>query len=77
METLLVHIDNKSQLEKVKIFLKEMKLKFENVKENELPISKNIPNAETAKAIEEARKEKPFLKSYSNVKDLIESLENE
>ena len=77
MESLLVHIDNKSQLEKVKAFLREMKLKFENVKENELPISKNIPNAETAKAIEEGRKERHQLQSFSNVKDLMTSLENE
>ena len=77
METLLVHIDDKSQLEKVKFFLREMKLKFENVKENELPISKNTPNAETAKAIEEGRKERHKLQSYSNVKDLMKSLEDE
>ena len=77
METLLVHINNKSQLEKVKSFLKEMKLKFENVKENELPISKNIPNAETIEAIEEARRERHKLQSYSNVKDLMKSLEDE
>ena len=77
MEKLLVHINDKSQLEKVKFFLREMKLKFENVKENELPISKNIPNAETIKAIEEGRKERHKLQSFSNVKDLMASLENE
>lgn len=77
METLLVHIDNKSQLEKVKNFLREMKLKFENVKENEIPDSKNIPNAETVKAIEEGRRERHQLQSFSNVEDLMASLENE
>lgn len=77
METLLVHIDDKSQLEKVKFFLREMKLKFENVKENELPISKNIPNAETAKAIEEGRKERHQLQPVTDIDAFFEDFKNE
>ena len=77
METLLVHINDKSQLEKVKFFLREMKLKFENVKENELPISKNIPNAETIKAIEEARNERHKLEPITDIDAFFESFKNE
>lgn len=36
--------------------------------------SKNIPNQETARAIEEAREERAALKRYSSVKELFEDL---
>ncbi len=78
MESLLVHFENKTQLEKVKAFLKEMRLSFEKIQEKKpLEDLPRIPNAETRKAIEEGRKEKPFLKSFSDIDELMKSLEND
>jgi antitoxin component of RelBE/YafQ-DinJ toxin-antitoxin module len=72
METLIMHPKNKEQLTALKAFVKAMKVDFET-EQAECKLD-HTPNAETIKAIEDARKGKNMLNPIKDIKAFLKSI---